>query len=119
MPTLIVTKSAVVRRMVRLLEGEFRIGRGPSNHLVLAAGTVSKAHAVLTAQGHFVTLHDLHSTNGTLVNGDAVSVRALLHGDTIQICDFEMLFIDRDLLSAEVIPDPPPEPVVEMVETAP
>jgi hypothetical protein len=117
MPTLIVTRNAVVRRMVRLLEGEFRIGRGPSNHLVLASGTVSKAHAVLTRQGHFVTLHDLRSTNGTLVNGDDVSVRALLNNDIVQICDFEMLFIDRDLLSAEVIPDPPPEPIVEAVET--
>ncbi|MGJ7506739.1 FHA domain-containing protein [Variovorax sp. GT1P44] len=117
MPTLIVTKNARVRRMVRLLEGEFKIGRGPSNHLVLPAGTVSKAHAVLTAQGHFVTLHDLHSTNGTLVNGDDVSVRALLDNDIIQICDFEMLFLDRDLLSADIIPDPPPEPVVETTET--
>ncbi len=119
MPTLIVTKNAKVRRMVRLREGEFRIGRGPGNHLVLPAGTVSKAHAILTAVGHFVTLHDLHSTNGTLVNGDDVSVRPLLDNDIIQICDFEMLFIDRELLSAEILPDPPPEPIVEAVETEP
>jgi pSer/pThr/pTyr-binding forkhead associated (FHA) protein len=117
MPTLIVTRNAVVRRMVRLLEGEFRIGRGPSNHLVLEASTVSKSHAVLTRQGHFVTLHDLHSTNGTLVNGEDVTVRALLDNDIVQICDFEMLFIDRDLLSAEVIPEPPQEPIAEVVET--
>jgi len=117
MPTLIVTRSAVVQRMIRLLEGEFRIGRGPSNHLVLAADTVSKAHAILTRHGNFVTLHDLRSTNGTLVNGEDVSVRPLLDNDIIQICDFEMLFISRDLLSGEVIPDPPPEPIVESVDT--
>ena len=117
MPTLIVTKNGVSLRIVRLLEGEFRIGRSMSNHLVLASGTVSKAHVVLTRQGRFVTLHDLHSTNGTLVNGDDVSVRPLLDRDIIQICNFEMMFLDRDFASAEVIKDPPPEPVTESVET--
>ena len=119
MPTLIVMRNAVVRRMIRLLEGEFRIGRGPSNHLVLATATVSKAHAILKRHGHFVTLQDLHSTNGTLVNGDDVSVRPLLDNDIIQVCGFEMLFIGSDLLSGEVIPDPPPEPIVEAVDTEP
>jgi hypothetical protein len=115
MPTLIVTKNGVSLRIVRLREGEFRIGRSMSNHLVLANATVSKAHVVLTRQGRFVTLHDLHSTNGTLVNGDDVSVRPLLDRDIIQICNFEMMFLDRDFASAEVIEDPPPEPVAEPV----
>ncbi|MDL9997310.1 FHA domain-containing protein [Variovorax sp. J22P240] len=117
MPTLIVTKNGVSLRIVRLREGEFRIGRSMNNHLVLASATISKAHAVLTRQGRFVTLHDFHSTNGTLVNGDDVSVRPLLDRDIIQICNFEMMFLDRDFASAEVIEDPPPEPVAEPVET--
>jgi len=117
MPTLIVTKNGVSLRIVRLLEGEFRIGRSMSNHLVLASATVSKVHVVLTRQGRFVTLHDVHSTNGTLVNGDDVSVRPLLDRDIIQICNFEMMFLDRDFASAEVIEDPPSEPVAEPVET--
>ncbi|MGO4391703.1 DUF1488 family protein [Variovorax sp. M-6] len=117
MPTLIVTKNGVALRNVRLLEGEFRIGRSTSNHLVLASATVSKAHVVLTRHGHFVTLHDLHSTNGTLVNGDEVSVRALLDRDIIQISNFEMMYLDRDFASAEILEDPPPERDLEAFET--
>ena len=53
MPTLIVTRNGVSLRIVRLREGEFRIGRSTSNHLVLANATVSKTHVVLTRQGRF------------------------------------------------------------------
>lgn len=117
MPTLIVTKNGAALRNVRLLEGEFRIGRSMSNHLVLASATVSKTHVVLTRHGHFVTLHDLHSTNGTLVNGDDVSVRALLDRDIIQISNFEMMYLDRDFASAEILEDPPPERDLQAIET--
>ncbi|MDM0026338.1 DUF1488 family protein [Variovorax saccharolyticus] len=117
MPTLIVTKNGIALRNVRLLEGEFRIGRSKSNHLVFPSATVSKTHVVLTRQGRFVTLHDLHSTNGTLVNGDEVMLRPLLDRDIIQICDYEMMYLDRDFASAEVIEDPPLDPEVEDLET--
>jgi len=117
MPTLIVTKNGVALRNVRLLEGEFRIGRSMRNHLVLPSTTVSKTHAVLTRLGKFVTLHDLHSTNGTLVNGDDVALRPLLDRDVIQICNYEMMYLDRDIASAEVIEDPQPEPVEQVMET--
>jgi hypothetical protein len=117
MPTLIVTKNGVALRNVRLLEGEFRIGRSLSNHLVLPSTTVSKTHAVLTRLGRFVTLHDLHSTNGTLVNGDDVALRPLLDRDVIQICNYEMMYLDRDFASAEIIEDPQPEPVEEAAPT--
>lgn len=119
MPTLIVTNNGVALRIVRLLEGEFRIGRSASNHLVLPSATVSKTHVVLTRHGNFVSLHDLHSTNGTLVNGDDVSVRPLLDRDIIQISNFEMMYLDRDFDAAEVLEDPPPEPVPETMETEP
>jgi len=117
MPTLIVTKNGVSLRNVRLLEGEFRIGRSLRNHLVLPSATISKTHVVLTRRGNFVTLHDLHSTNGTLVNGDAVSLRPLLDRDIIQICNYEMMYLDRDFAAAEVIEDPRPEPLDEVMET--
>lgn len=117
MPTLIVMRNADVLRMVRLLEGETRIGRALSNHLVFPHGTVSKAHAVLIRHGQFVTLRDLHSTNGTLVNHDAVSVCPLLDGDTIRVSGFEMLFLDRDVPDAEIIEPPPQELIADPAET--
>ncbi|MEJ8814220.1 DUF1488 family protein [Variovorax ureilyticus] len=119
MPTLLLMRNANVLRMVHLLEGETRIGRALNNHLVFPCGTVSKTHAVLVRQGRFVTLRDLHSTNGTLVNHDAVSVCPLLDGDTIRVADFEMLFLDRDIPDAEVIESPPQERVEEAAETMP
>jgi len=117
MPTLLVMRNASVLRTVHLLEGETRIGRASNNHLVFPHGTVSKVHAVLLRHGPFVTLRDLHSTNGTLVNHDAVSVCPLLDGDAIRISDFEMLFLDRDVPGAEVIEAPPQEHIAEAAET--
>jgi hypothetical protein len=119
MPTLILMKDAATLRTVHLPEGETRIGRASGNHLVLASDTVSKSHAVLIRHGHFVTLRDLHSTNGTFVNRDAVSVRPLLDGDTIWISGYEMLYLDRDVPGAERIAAPPEKLVAEPPETAP
>lgn len=81
-------------REIPLFEGETKLGRAETNHVVIESRRVSRLHAVLVRQGHFVTLRDLQSTNGTLVNGNWVAACPLLDGDTIQIGDVEMQFFD-------------------------
>ncbi|HEX2864733.1 MAG TPA: FHA domain-containing protein [Deinococcales bacterium] len=52
--------------------GTTTVGRGPENDLVLADPTVSTRHAVLETGPDGVTVTDLQSTNGTLLNGRAL-----------------------------------------------
>ena len=55
--------------------------------------SVSREHAAVTVGPEGVTLEDLGSSNGTLVNGDAVQKHALVRGDEVQIGKFSMIFL--------------------------
>ena len=71
---------------LQLRDGEtVRIGRSRSCDLALRSPDASRRHAeiVLGASGWLV--RDLDSTNGTFVNGERVSERALHPGDRIEI----------------------------------
>ena len=71
--------------------GPVVIGRSPSRDIVIAEPIVSSTHARFTLQGPALVLEDLHSTNGTLVNGrlilDPVTLR---DGDEVQVGDVVM-----------------------------
>jgi hypothetical protein len=60
------------------------IGRAPHCRIILHDATVSKEHARLHVDGTNAAIEDLHSTNGTLVNGKAIEgLTALKPGDRI------------------------------------
>ena len=62
------------------------IGRGRGCHIVFDDATVSKEHARLRVDGRSMLVEDLHSTNGTLVNGKAIDgPTPLRRGDRIAI----------------------------------
>jgi len=62
------------------------IGRGRGCHIVFDDATVSKEHARLRVDGRSLSIEDLHSTNGTLVNGKAIDgPTPLRRGDRIAI----------------------------------
>jgi type VI secretion system protein ImpL len=65
-----------------------RIGRHPDNDLKFDPGMdreVSGHHAEILCQGERVSIRDLQSRNGTLVNGRRINQTTLLrHGDAIQ-----------------------------------
>lgn len=70
------------------LEAEVLLGRDAGCALRLPAEDVSRRHArVAPADGGHV-VEDLGSTNGTFVNGEAVSARRLASGDRIRIGSF-------------------------------
>jgi len=63
-----------------------RLGRDRSNELVLDIPNVSRFHALLAASSSSVRISDLSSTNGTLVNGTAISTPTKLEtGDVIDV----------------------------------
>lgn len=50
-----------------------RLGRGPENDLVVDDGTLSRDHLLLRKQADGWTVEDLHSSNGTQVDGRPVN----------------------------------------------
>ena len=73
------------------------IGRDPSSDLPVQDPATSSSHCQLLFCRDSVVLRDLNSTNGTRVNGRAVSAVRLCNGDEIRIGNTK--------LSVEVIPE--------------
>lgn len=66
--------------------GTLRLGRDPSNHVVLGDRRVSARHAAIRNNGHGFVISDQNSTNGTFVGGVPVVTPILLtDGDVIRI----------------------------------
>jgi pSer/pThr/pTyr-binding forkhead associated (FHA) protein len=67
--------------------GEFVFGRGPECHIRPNSELVSRQHCMLKVAGDgALSIRDLGSTNGTLVNGRRVlGELALTPGDTLQL----------------------------------
>jgi pSer/pThr/pTyr-binding forkhead associated (FHA) protein len=59
------------------------IGSAPLNHIVINDPTVSAQHAILARIADSYRLKDLHSTNGTQVNGVSITDAELKDGDKI------------------------------------
>src|SRR5438046_1050037 len=59
------------------------IGRASLNHIVIDDPTVSAQHAIIARSVDSYRLQDLHSTNGTRVNGLPVTEVDLKDGDKI------------------------------------
>ena len=60
------------------------IGSAPLNHIVIDDPAVSAQHAILARIADSYRLKDLHSTNGTQVNGISITDAELKDGDKIQ-----------------------------------
>jgi len=89
--------------------GEIRktvsIGRNASNTIVLPYADVSGEHAeILLYKNGEMLLKDKHSTNGTTVNGLAVTSKKIVRGDTIVIGDGHLLSWETHLFDNPVVP---------------
>ncbi len=79
---------------LELNEGEFAVGRNASCQLSLDDPLVSRRHALLLVGPDMVTVEDLGSRNGVVVNGERIQGRVLLRaGDRIQIGSQEMILV--------------------------
>jgi len=71
---------------LELSEGQFAVGRNATCQLSLDDPLVSRRHALLTVTGDGVTIEDLQSRNGVLVNGKRIEGRVDIQvGDRILI----------------------------------
>ena len=98
------------RRETReLTDGNYIIGRGESCHIRFNFPDVSERHAILSVRGDQVAIEDLHSVNGTYVNGDPIDGRFMLDGGHIVQIGSSMLRVSDDETE-------PATPVQEKVE---
>jgi pSer/pThr/pTyr-binding forkhead associated (FHA) protein len=94
---LIVVQGKPVGKSLAFALGEYYLGRGPECHLRFNSDWVSRQHCVLRVGELAVSLRDLSSRNGTLVNGRLVQQEVNLgQGDQVQIGPvvFEVRFED-------------------------
>ena len=68
-----------------LTEGEFSLGREPSNQISLLDSLVSRRHCVIRRSDNGFLLEDLDSRNSTFVNNVPVKERLLADGDQIRV----------------------------------
>jgi pSer/pThr/pTyr-binding forkhead associated (FHA) protein len=82
-------------RLRPLDEGDTIIGRGTASDILLDDALVSRRHARLRVTGGTVTLLDLGSRNGVLLNGQRVEGEVVLeHGDRIGIGSVELGLVE-------------------------
>jgi pSer/pThr/pTyr-binding forkhead associated (FHA) protein len=91
------------------LEQEYtHVGRAPGNEIPLPYPSVSNRHCIFVQSGPDIVLRDLNSSNGTYVNGEAITEVVLRPGDLIQIGTVQIKFeagVKRPkLLAQETLP---------------
>jgi pSer/pThr/pTyr-binding forkhead associated (FHA) protein len=83
---LIVVQGKPEGKTIPLLGPRFKIGRGETCHLRPNSEQVSREHAEFAVGKDGVTVNDLGSRNGTLVNGRAITApQSLKNGDLVQV----------------------------------
>lgn len=83
----IVQQGGITARQNEFVLGDtFSIGRSEENDMVINDSFVSSEHATIAKYKHGYWLADLHSTNGTMVNGEKIKEEVVLNsGDEIKI----------------------------------
>jgi FHA domain len=97
-----VTTSVDKGRSFALDLGELTIGREEGSAIQLRGRGVSHNHALLRVRDEEVTIEDLHSTNGTKVNGVAIdSQTALVPGDLINVGGVQLVVEHNQVTSPD------------------
>ncbi|MBR1588564.1 MAG: Flp pilus assembly complex ATPase component TadA [Kiritimatiellae bacterium] len=90
-----------------LQDGSYLVGRGAACHLQLPYPDVSERHALLLLRGDTARLEDLHSANGTYVNGAPIDGLVMLQSDSVVQIGESMLRVSP-LPAEEPCAAPPP-----------
>ena len=96
MGKLVVSLDGVVIKEVQITKDKTTLGRRPYNDMVIDNLAVSGEHAVLQMVGNDVFIEDLHSTNGTYINGKAIKKQLLAHNDTVEIGKYKIKYLVED-----------------------
>jgi pSer/pThr/pTyr-binding forkhead associated (FHA) protein len=90
---IIISRDGEVERQVQLNKERISLGRHPHNDIVLTHPAVSGEHGLIVTILDDSFLEDLHSTNGTFVNGHRIGKHFLQHRDVIKMAKFQIEFL--------------------------
>src|SRR3954463_7581126 len=85
----------IAGRVMPLGQGTFVVGRGDDVEVQLQGGEVSRRHARFNVQGLLVTVMDLGSRNGVVVNGVRVEQAALMPGAVLRLGEWVGVLCQR------------------------
>lgn len=71
--------------------GAITVGRAPDNNIVVNDVLASRHHAILLPSPGGLEIQDLHTINGTFVNGVQVEQSTLREGDTVTIGNVDLV----------------------------
>lgn len=97
MAVLIGMSSSVKGRKFEITQDETHIGRNTLNHFPIEDASISGRHCSILRNERKYTIVDLGSTNGTRLNGAAVSKAGLRPKDIIQVGNIELMFDGQDI----------------------
>ena len=91
------------RTVVKLVRGDYSVGRAEDSTIRLTERNISRAHARIFREGDEEwNIEDKGSYTGSFVNGERVSgSRSLKHGDTIQLGDYRLELMDENQQAVE------------------
>jgi pSer/pThr/pTyr-binding forkhead associated (FHA) protein len=86
------------RTVVKLVRGDYSVGRAEDSTIRLTERNISRTHArVFRGEDDEWHIEDKGSYTGSFVNGERVQGRrALKHGDTIQLGDYRLELMDEE-----------------------
>ena len=114
---LVVVQGKPEGKEIPLAGPKFKIGRGETCHLRPASEQVSREHAEFSITADTVSVRDLGSRNGTLVNGKPITeVVTLKKGDLVQVGPLTFAVSIEGAPGAKVVaPSPLPKTAPEDV----
>lgn len=90
--TLKVLEGAKTGAKIAVKKAEFIIGRSQACHLCAASSAISRQHCAILRQENRVSVKDMGSRNGTLVNGEKITEEIeLTSGDEISVGPLKFL----------------------------
>src|SRR5882724_4305266 len=93
MAKLILSMDGLVLKEIPLSKERTTIGRKPHNDIQIDNLAVSGEHAVIVTILNDSFLEDLGSTNGTVVNGNAIKKHFLQNNDVIELGKYKLKFV--------------------------
>lgn len=93
MAKLILSMDGLVLKEIQLSKERLTIGRKPHNDIQIDNLAISGEHAVVVTILNDSFLEDLNSTNGTLVNGQAIKKHFLRNNDVIELGKYKLKYM--------------------------
>lgn len=100
MAKLILSMDGLVLKEIPLRKERLTIGRKPHNDIQIDNLAISGEHAVIVTILNDSFLEDLNSTNGTLVNGQAIKKHFLKHADVIELGKYKLKYMSEGARTA-------------------